>query len=88
MSTEAKNIHLDAALIQQLQEEAARLGKPLDVVASEAVQLGLKTSRKDRLERLLERTHSHVAKLGLTPPNEESVVDTVHQDRKEREHGR
>jgi hypothetical protein len=81
MSTEAKNIHLDEAVLVALREAAARHHKSLDEMASEAVSEGLKVERLDRLQALLSKGHRHGAVSGIP---DDSVVDLIHADRKER----
>lgn len=85
MSTEAKNIHLDAAVLAALEEAAMRRHKTLDEMASEAVMEGLKAERLDRIQALLAKGHRHGIASGIA---EDSVVDLIHDDRKQRSNAR
>lgn len=81
MSTEAKTIHLEAAVFAALQEAAARRHKTLDEMATEAVIEGLKAERISRVQALLAKGHHHGAASGIPKGK---VVDAIHADRKQR----
>ncbi len=80
MSTEPKNVRVNAATFRQLQEIAAREGKPLDDVADETMQNGIKVDFEERLFALAEYGHRQAEKThpGLT---EQDIVDIVHKRR-------
>ncbi len=81
MSTEAKNIRLDEAVLAALREVAARRHKTIDEMASEAVSEGLKIERLNRVQALLSKGHRHGAASAIP---EDSVVDLIHAERKQR----
>ena len=80
MSAESKNIRVNATTFRQLQEIAAREGKPLDDVADETIQNGLKADFEKRLLDLAEygRRQAEKTHPGLT---EQDIVDIVHKRR-------
>ena len=80
MSTEAKNIRLDPAVLAALQETAARRHKSLDEMASEAVIEGLKAERLNRVQALLSKGHSHGTASGIP---EDRLVDVIHAEREQ-----
>ncbi len=81
MSAKANNIRLDATSFAALEEAAARHHKTLDEMASEAVMEGLRAERLKRLRELLTKGHRH-GRVSNIP--EDSVLDVIHADRKER----
>ena len=81
MSTEAKNIRLEAPVLAALREAAARQHKTLDEMASEAVMDGLKAERLSRVQALLAKGHRHGVASGIP---EDRVVDVIHADRRQR----
>jgi hypothetical protein len=74
MSSEAKNIRLDATAFEALQEAAARAGKPLDQMASEAVLTGLNAEKLALVQRVLAKGHQYGAASGI---REEEVMDVI-----------
>ena len=74
MSTEPKNIRLDAIVFQALQEAAAREGKPLDEMANQVVLTGLSADKLSMVQRVLAKGHRYGAASGI---HEEEVVDAV-----------
>ena len=81
MPAEAKNIRLDETVLAALREAAARRHKTLDEMASEAVSEGLKVERLNRVQALLSKGHRHGTASGIP---EDSIVDLIHADRKQR----
>ena len=74
MSTEPKNIRLDAVILQALQEAAAREGKLLDEMANQAVLTGLHSDKLSMVQQVLAKGHRYGAASGI---HEEEVVDLV-----------
>jgi hypothetical protein len=85
MSTEAKNVRLDAPVLAALKEAAARRHKTLDEMASEAVIEGLKAERLNSVRALLAKGYGHGTASGIP---ETCVVDVIHADRKQRRRAR
>ncbi|MBV9675221.1 MAG: hypothetical protein JO185_02730 [Acidobacteriaceae bacterium] len=73
MSTESKDIRLDATVLQALQE-----GKPLDEMANQIVLTGLQADKLSMVQRVLAKGHRYGAASGLY---EEEVVDVVRHHR-------
>jgi hypothetical protein len=78
MSTEPKNIRIDATIFQALQEAAAREGKPLDEMANEAMLRGLRVDKLSLVQKVLAKGHRYGAASGI---REEEVPDVVHASR-------
>ena len=78
MSTEAKNVRLDAVVFDALQEAATREHKTLDEMASEAVIAGLNADRLSRVQAVLAKGHKHGAASGIS---EDEIVDVIHASR-------
>ncbi len=81
MSTEAKNIRLEADVFTALEEAATREHKTVDEMAGEAVMAGLRSEGLARVQSIMAKGLRYGAASGIT---EEQVVDVIHASRLER----